>query len=112
MAGGMGSRLHPLTLVVNKHLLPIYNKPLIYYPISTLMLASVREILIICDPKQKNNFVNLLGNGSQFGISFEYETQPFPNGIVEGILIAKDFVKNEKVALILGDNIFYGVGLG
>jgi glucose-1-phosphate thymidylyltransferase len=112
MAGGKGTRLHPLTLAVNKHLLPIYNKPLIYYPISTLMLAGIREILIICDPDQKNNFVNLLGNGSQFGISFEYETQLLPKGIGEGILIAKDFIKNEKVALILGDNIFYGVGLG
>jgi glucose-1-phosphate thymidylyltransferase len=112
MAGGSGTRLHPLTIAVNKHLLPVYNKPLIYYSISTLMLVGIREILIICDPEQKDDFYNLLGDGSQFGVTFTYKIQDKPEGIAQGILIAEDFIRNEKVALILGDNIFNGVGLG
>ena len=112
MAGGSGTRLHPLTIAVNKHLLPVYNKPLIYYSISTLMLVGIRNILIICDPIHKDNFSKLLGDGSQFGVTFSYKTQDRPAGIAQGILLAEDFIKNEKVALILGDNIFSGVGLG
>jgi len=112
MAGGSGTRLHPLTLATNKHLLPIYNKPLIYYPISTLMLAGIKEILIITSADQVINFKKLLGNGSEFGINFFYETQSNPNGIAEGLIIGRDFIKDNKIAFILGDNIFHGVGLG
>lgn len=112
MAGGAGTRLHPLTLATNKHLLPIYNKPLVYYPISTLMLAGIKEILIITNSDQLINFKKLLGSGREFGIDFFYETQGDPNGIAEGLIIGNDFIKNNKVAFILGDNIFHGVGLG
>ena len=112
MAGGAGTRLHPLTLATNKHLLPIYNKPLVYYPISTLMLAGIKEILIITNSDQLINFTKLLGSGREFGIDFFYETQGDPNGIAEGLIIGNDFIKNNKVAFILGDNIFHGVGLG
>jgi glucose-1-phosphate thymidylyltransferase len=112
LAGGLGTRLKPLTLVVSKQLLPIYNKPLVYYPISTLMLAGLREILVIVMPTQKNRFVELLGNGNQFGISFEYLIQESPGGIAESIILAENFLKGDRACLILGDNIFNGPGLG
>jgi glucose-1-phosphate thymidylyltransferase len=112
MAGGLGTRLTPLTKTVNKQLLPIFDKPLIYYPISTLMLAGVREFILISGPKEIGNFEALLGTGNQFGISIEYGIQESPNGIAEGFLIAEKFLTGHKVALILGDNLFHGHGLG
>ncbi len=112
MAGGLGSRLDPVTKVVNKHLMPIFDKPLIYYPLSTLMLAGIREVMIISGEKQIQSFKELLGTGSDLGISIEYEIQREPNGIAEGLLIASDFLLGHKVALILGDNLFHGEGLG
>jgi glucose-1-phosphate thymidylyltransferase len=112
MAGGTGSRLHPVTTSVNKHLLPIYNKPLIYYPLSTLMLAGIKEILLISSPLESDGFRKLLGNGNQFGIEISYATQPAPGGIAQGILIAQDFVQGDTTGFILGDNVFHGVGLG
>ena len=112
LAGGAGSRLYPLTSVVNKQLLPVYDKPMIYYPLATLMAAGIREVLIITSPKYLESFKQMLGNGSNFGISIQYETQSRPNGIVEAFLIGKSFIGEENVALILGDNIFHGSGLG
>jgi glucose-1-phosphate thymidylyltransferase len=112
MAGGSGSRLNPLTISVNKHLLPIYNKPLIYYPLTTLILAGIKEIQIICKSQDLTQFRTLLKNGNQFGISINYQTQDNPAGIADGILISKEFVEKHKFALILGDNLFHGVGLG
>jgi glucose-1-phosphate thymidylyltransferase len=112
LAGGAGSRLYPLTSVVNKQLLPVYDKPMIYYPLATLMAAGIREVLIITSPKYLESFKQMLGNGSNFGISIQYETQSCPNGIVEAFLIGKSFIGEENVALILGDNIFHGSGLG
>ena len=112
MAGGLGSRLSPLTNVTNKHLLPIYDKPLIYYPLTTLMLAGIRDILLISSPLEIPKFQQLLGDGSEFGINLNYLHQEKPAGIAQGITLAEDFVKNHKVALILGDNIFHGSGLG
>jgi len=112
LAGGLGTRLNPLTKVVSKQLLPVYDKPLIYYPISTLMWANVREIAIITDPSQTAQFTNLLGDGTSFGIKITYLIQNNPNGIAESLLIAQDFLNGSKCALILGDNIFHGPGLG
>ena len=108
LAGGTGSRLFPITRAINKQLIPVYDKPMIYYPLSTLMLAGIRDILIITNSNEQFQFKNLLGDGHKLGISISYETQEKPNGIAEAFIIAKDFIYNESVCLILGDNIFYG----
>lgn len=112
MAGGSGSRLAPLTKTVNKQLLPVFDKPLIYYPLSTLMLAGIREFMLISSPSEIGNFQRLFGNGDEFGISIQYGIQAEPKGIAQGLLVAEKFITGHKVGFILGDNLFHGHGLG
>ena len=111
LAGGSGTRLYPLTKSISKQLLPVYDKPMIYYPLSILMLAGIQEVLIISTPDDLSRFEDLLGDGSDIGMKFQYKVQPSPDGIAQAFILGKDFIRNDDVCLILGDNIFYGHGM-